>query len=641
MPKHAGPPVFHPDHPHNRNPYPFQTSPLAPRNPNIPLRQAANSRYAEDACMSESDMSSASPSPHADGRCFCGREVDRLDGGIYCSVGELRSYLLHRRKHSYRPSVCARSDAFSSLCYKPTPGPSYAPPSSYRQPSSIASSISSSLSRNPSTSSICTTTSTGSNITDPDWSGSHYRSVVRADIKREERKEERRRRRADASVVSTSSSGSRNVPDLVGGGGHSRNASVASSVTSMSSTWSGGMLSRNTSSASSASASSSRRGYGGGVHVDTVIMEDDDEEWLATDETQRSLHPLPQAYKRHIRRGSVHGKKKQQLGSFGMGKDMRDVLEEIIQMEKGFMVDDEDRDAPPGLFTATFEKPPRTPSPMSVDKRVSAIAAAPGAPSRGHRSALSHPHPALTFALQRPPSLVGLHQSSLSESHTALYLATASPVQSARRSASPHLKPRNSIAFSPDIAGPIIEKPLFSLPGARFDSPANLTPSGRRHNISPTAHHPAMDNWRFPSGTTSGGDMATPTRPVAFSQPAKRNAYETPVRPRPTINTNLAANERIEPQLLWPPPAPPLAPALFPSSPATSTPDFPSISSTHDGIPPNSGVRLGVLLGSMSPDEGMDVDDDDDASTAHGHGQGGTGTFLPVFLEAEGFRPNR
>ena len=36
--------------------------------------------------MSESERSSASPSPHA-GTCFCGREVDRKDGEIYCSVG--------------------------------------------------------------------------------------------------------------------------------------------------------------------------------------------------------------------------------------------------------------------------------------------------------------------------------------------------------------------------------------------------------------------------------------------------------------------------------------------------------------------------------------------------------------------------
>lgn len=519
------------------------------------------------------------------------------------------------------------------MCYKSAPEPSFAPPSSYRQPPSLASSISSSLSRNPSTSSTCATASTASVNSDGEWNASHYRRLARADLRREERKEERKRRRADASVVSTSSSASRNVPELIGGGGHSRNVSVASSVTSLISAWSSGNLSRNPSSASSVSASSSRRGFGGGVNVDAVILEDDDEEWLANDETERSFNPHPSAHKRHRRGGSSSGKRKKQLGSFGMGKDMRDVLEEIIQMEKGFMVDDQDGDAPPGLFTTTFHKPPRTPSPMCVENR-SVNSQAPGAPIRGHRSELSHPNPSPAFAQQRPSSLRGLHQSSLSESHTALYLATASPIAPGRRSASPKLKARNSLTFSADIAGPVIGNGLFSLPCARFDSPANLTPSSRRHNISPTGSHLAKDNWRFPSGSGSGLDMATPTRPVAPPQAARQNAYETPVRPALTLNTKTV--ERIEPHLLWPPPAPPLAPALFPSSPATSTPDFPSMTSVQMGVTaPNSGVRLGVLLGSMSPGDGMDVDDDDDNSTAHGHGHG---AYLPVFLEAEGFR---
>lgn len=490
------------------------------------------------------------------------------------------------------------------------------------------------MSHNPSTSSTCTTASSASDFTDGEWNASHYRRLARADLRREERKEDRKRRRADASTVSTSSSASRNVPDLIGGGGHSRNASVASSVTSLSSGWSGGNLSRNASSASSVSASSSRRGYGGGVSVDTVIMEDDDEEWLANDETQRSYQPILPGRKQHRRGGggSLSGKKKKQLDSFGMGKDMRDVLEEIIQMEKGFLVDDEDRDAPPGLFTATFDQPPRTPSPMSLDKRAFVIPLAPGAPARVYRSSLSHPHPAPALVQQRPPSLIGLHQSSLSESHTALYLATASPMESCRRSASPKLQARESLTFSPEVAGPAIMNPLLSLPG-RFDSPANLTPSRRRPNTSPTAYHPVMDHWRFPAGSGSSADMATPTRPVPPSQALKRNAYETPVRPSLKVNTDTTA--KIEPQLLWPPPAPPLAPALFPASPATSTPDFPSMTPAHGVHAPNSGVRLGVSLGSMSPDEGMDVDDEDDGSTAHGHAQGGT--YLPVFLEAEGF----
>ncbi|CAD6563645.1 MAG: hypothetical protein TREMPRED_000034 [Tremellales sp. Tagirdzhanova-0007] len=439
-------------------------------------------------------------------------------------------------------------------------------------------------------------------------------------------------------MVSTSSSASRGVPDLIGGGGHSRNGSAASSVTSLSSlAWSGGCLSRNPSSASSMSASSSRRGYTGGVNVNEVIMEDDDEEWLETDDTLRSYQPFPSIKKQHHRRGSnASGMKKKQLDSFGMGKDMRDVLEEIIQMERGFIVDDEDRDAPLGLFTATFDRPPRTPSPTSVDKRISMVPVAPGAPARGHRSNMSQPHPPLGFVQQRPPSLMGLHQSSLSESHTALYLATASPKISGRRSASPSLHPRESLSFSSEIAGPIIENALLSLPGARFDSPSNLTPSRRRPNISPTAHHPAIGNWRFPSNTGVASDLTTPTRPVLRTRLAHRNAYETPVRATAINNAN--ANAGIEPQLLWPPPASPLAPALFPSSPATSTPDFATMTPAQAGVTaPNSGVRLGVLLGSMSPDEGMDVDADDDTSTADGHGRAPV-AYLPVFLEAEGFR---
>ena len=327
---------------------------------------------------------------------------------------------------------------------------------------------------------------------------------------------------------------------------------------------------------------------------------------------------------------------KRQLDSFGMGKDMRDVLEEIIQMEKGFTVDYEDGEAPPGLFTATFDRPPRTPSPMAVDKRVSSVPQAPGAPPRGHRSSnsISHPQqqrqPSPKFAQPRPPSAVGQHQSSLSESHTALYLATASPHRPSRRSASPKLKIRKSLSFNPEVAGPTILNGHLLAGGVSADSPAHLTPSRRRLNISPTAYHPTIDHWRFPSGSGSGSNAATPTRPTIQEQPSDPNQYETPVRPRPTV-----AGGRIEPQLLWPPPAPPLAPALFPSSPAASTPDFPSFSrSMHNATTPTgSGLRLGVLMGST--DEGMEIDgeDEDDGSTTHVQG-----TYLPVYLEAEGFR---
>jgi hypothetical protein len=210
---------------------------------------------------------------------------------------------------------------------------------------------------------------------------------------------------------------------------------------------------------------SSRRGYGGGVNVDAVIMEDDDEEeWL---QDTRPYAPPPK--KGHRRRpsasatgtqGGHHSRRK--LEPIGMGKDMRDVLEEIIQMEKIFVVDDTDGDdshPQPGPFTAAFDRPPRTPSPSATERqRMSIIPLAPGAPVRGHRTTLSNPlasPPMGNHRRPRPPSSIplasgGMHQSSLSESHTALYLATASPVQSGRRSASPKLRARQSLTFTPE-----------------------------------------------------------------------------------------------------------------------------------------------------------------------------------------------
>ncbi|KAK8858868.1 hypothetical protein IAR55_003099 [Kwoniella newhampshirensis] len=626
----------------------------------------AGRKYGEEV-MSDSE-SSLSPSPNARGRCFCGRTTE--DGGIYCSV------------------ACARSDAFSSLCYKsaaqpPAPEPlfSYAT----QHPPSLASTISASLTRNPSSASASTSASITYDDGGSDWNASHYRRLARADIRREERKEERRRRRAEGSLassistsrstmMSTSSSATRAVPDLVGGasGSHSRNPSIASSITSLSSsTWGAGNLSRNVSNASS----SSRRGYGTNVNVDAVIMEDDDEEeWLQSEMAKPCTPAMPLSSKKplHARResrsalsghGATAKKGKKTTPDplpFGMGKDMRDVLEEIIQMEKSFLVSDTENDdaddsmappAAPGLFTSQFDRPPRTPSPVSSGrKRLQNSQQAPGAPMRGHRISASHPSipPSPCFnapsAPQRPPSLMGLHQSSLSESHTALYLATASPEAPNRKSASPKLGMRRSISFTPDAAGPSISLQGLPFPRANFDSGSpSLTPLSRRHNRTPQAVHPAMDNWRFPSplaGTAS--TMATPTRPTQSHMP-------TP--------DGIPAGD-IEPALLWPAPPPILQPALFPSSPAADTPEFPSV---HSRMPrsdsgnmmlpatpqrisaPGSGMRLGVLLG--SGDDGMDVDmdmEDEDGSTEQGHGGGamsggGTG-YLPVFLEAEGFR---
>ncbi|KAK4683557.1 hypothetical protein P7C73_g6687, partial [Tremellales sp. Uapishka_1] len=524
---HLNPPVFHPQHPHNqypRQPYPStshsqpQPQPLFQAvHPNVP-------RYpAHDHSVSDSETSSQSPSPAARQRCFCGREVEKGEGegegGIYCSV------------------ACARSDAFSSLCYKPSAQMEQPSSSVYDRLPSLASSLRTSTS---------TTLSSASMDTNGDWTASHYRRLARADLRRDERRDERRRRRAEGStastassargtIMSTVSSGSSRVPELIGGHSHSRNPSVASSRTSMASTtWSSlGSLSRNASSASS----SSRRGGGNpNIHVDSAIMEDaDEEEWLASEISAPA--PVPVRPRRRGQSVSLSkGKQRQLQDQFGMGKDMRDVLEEIIMMEKGFILsDNEDEDIesasgsvtsaqPAKLFTSVFDRPPRTPSPVTSEKRASYRA--PDAPPRGHRTTLSHQHPNPPQA-RRPPSLVGLHQSSLSESHTALYLATASPIASTtgRRSASPNLQARRSLTFTPTAAGPAFN---LNPPAGAFHE---HTPQRRRGNVTPSALRPAMDAWRFPSPMGTGSNLATPTKPV----PASSELTPLPAQPKPTL----------------------------------------------------------------------------------------------------------
>jgi len=516
-----------------------------------------------------------------------------------------------------------------------------------RQNPSLASSsaTSTSLSRYPSSAS----NASASSATDASdgWDASHYRRLARADIRKEERKEERRRRRADLNSRSTSSSISSTVPDLVGG--HSRNVSNASSV---SSAYTVGSLSRNP---SAASTTSSRR-FGAGINVDEVIMEDEDEaEWLQ-DGTGRSFTAEPGAYipdrPRQRRKNSqtaptlTNGRKKQ-LEAFGMGKDMRDVLEEILQMEREFVLSDTDENdsnhegAQPvsqGIFTATFDRPPRTPSPVGVPKRQSRIPDAPGAPIRGHRMSFSHSTAAPHMFLQQghqtprrqPPNMISGHQSSLSESHTALYLATASPAAaSSQRSLSPQpLAVRKSLTFTPDKAGPSIG----ALRPPRFDSPG-VTPSRRRGNNSPSVHHPTMDGWKFPSSTSNA---ATPTKPPPINTTNLPGNFATPVGSRHGDNAAPQPEASISPHLLWPATSlpPPLAPALFPSSPAMNTPEMLSGRTRMDlapGVPPYSGITLGELMGSGDDIE-MGGEGEDAESTVHGHGHAETG-YLPVYLE--------
>lgn len=407
--------------------------------------------------------------------------------------------------------------------------------------------------------------------------GSHYRRM-----KREERREMERRQRAECSLSPESTRSPSAVPELVSS--HSRNTSTASSTFSFAS--SSGSLSRHPS-------TSSHTPFTASVVIDDAIMEDDDE--LSEAPTARST--LRAQARRQL------APKELAPSSLGPGKkhmEVNDMLDEIINMEESFRVPDDpsehlrhrrcpstpERDH---HFVPTAFRPPRTPSPV-LGRRASIIPPAPNAPDRRN-----------SLVQQRPPSMYA-HQSSLSESHTALYLATASPVAPPhkprhRRSASPKLSVRRSLTFTPQAAGPALYPPR-----SRYDSPG-LTPVRRKH-LTPTAHHPPMEGWRFPTASMN----VTPT-----------NArYNAPVEQAPSD----ASGSDAVPQLLWP-----QARHVNQSEPAAQmlersvsheSPSFEPRYSPDDELfqPPSSALRLGMLMNSED-----DVDSDD-GSTVRGSVRG-------------------
>lgn len=468
---------------------------------------------------------------------------------------------------------CARGDAFSSLTH--TRGESMY--------SSVAD-TDTDPSRAPSAASIA---SNGD-----DWDASHYRRMNRADQRRGERRA-RRRAEDSASPISTDSNRAPSVasvlspsrvPELVSS--HSRNTSNASSIFSLSTASS---LSRNP------STSSSR--YGGNtasVAIDDAILEDECEELHA------NAFEAPSA--RSTLRAGGRPRMVPRSSAMTIGRDMHDVLDEILSMEQSFQLDEIEEKRPSTPVNEPFipvnSRPARTPSPVLRGRGSVIPPGAPNAPDR--RSSLVQ---------GRPPSVYA-HQSSLSESHTALYLATASPMPAPksgrhRRSASPNLSQRRSISFTPQNAGPALPRPLRN----RFDSPG-VTPVRLKH-LTPNAHHPAMDGWRFP---THAMDDDTPTR-QGFSS----GVTVVPDLPLTT-----------ERRMLWEHGAD-LAPTVGPSSSAPGSPAFaprsrravyipddfsPSPAPSERGgafSPPDSALRLGALLGSGddSDDESglMDVDD--------------------------------
>ncbi|CAK9785215.1 hypothetical protein CC85DRAFT_82047 [Cutaneotrichosporon oleaginosum] len=475
-------------------------------------------------------------------RCYCGNPIRTRTGTYYCSTD------------------CARGDAFSSLTHA-------------RSASSI-SLLGDAFDDRP------------SRTTSATYSGDDEMAFYRR-MKRHERREQSRKLRAGECSLSPESTRSPSaVPELVSS--HSRNTSTASSTYSFGS--SSCSLSRHPS-------TSSHTPFTASVVIEDAIMEDDDE----------FADPVPSAVStlRGEARRRLTGETKEHTplvmargNTFLQNMAVDDMLDEIISMEESFRVPDDPvqeryhrrRQSTPerDFFVPTAYRPPRTPSPP-LRRRKSIIPPAPNAPDR--RNSLNQ---------HRPPSMYA-HTSSLSESHTALYLATASPVPPShkprhRRSASPKLSVRRSITFTPQNAGPALPR----APRSRIDSPG-LTPVRRKH-LTPTAHHPPMEGWRFPTASSN----ATPTN-ARFSS-TMGDAPELYRSSESTVEESLSAG----PQLLWPQ--------------ATRNPGVEHTTaqrlernlnhySPDDELfqPPSSSLRLGMLMNSDTDDM-----DSDDASTVRG-----------------------
>lgn len=489
------------------------------------------------------------------GRCFCGNSLDsKRMSGTFCSICGCVNWPV-------LTADCARNGTFTSLTHN-------------RQPSITGTQSMGHLSDPLAIQHDSRAASAASDYEEPP---PHPRAMARAD----QRREERRRRRADpiecpspllarsstlpnmtGNIPTTSPTW---VPDLVSS--HSRNTSTASSVFSLAST---AGLSRTGSTCSSLHARHPS------VAVGAAIMEVDGEDPAESNLARSTL-------KARSRRRHQPGPSRSLASSTSSSSsDMRvhDMLDELINMEQSFRVHEEaaamaqpEREPSP-VFTPLLDRPPRTPSPVNV---APVLPPAPGGERRG-----SHSQP-------RPSSQFTAHQTSLSESHTALYLATASPLKTStssdrvRRSASPELSLRRSIVFTPSLAGPI----LPPSPPSHADSPA--TPSRRKNAILQNS----ISGWRFP-----------------------KPGFETPTRSDFGMADDI--DDDFEPACLWPEDNNSLGPSALTATRSTmNLRDLTGSTRT----PPRSGIRLGMLLGS-SIDEDVDVDMEsefsDDRSTVRG-----------------------
>lgn len=465
---------------------------------------------------------------------------------------------------------------------------------------------------------------------------SHYRRMTREEMRREERKLDRRRRRdRRGSVVLPGpvavtqgvepreyGGGARReqphhlgqppwpaavdlgepcttLPDLVGGARHTRNSSTATSssiATSMTSCTletriDSFALSRSASVASSTASDDrssvmSTRSHRALKPAFPGIEERDEDD--AMNEVVVSGAPAGRSRRRvpHVMRAATDEHHHQ---------DMKAMLDEIIRMEHDFVLSSSASEAEDASYAGhrpsrrsrsnqhTSAVPRTPPLGVAASRRLSTIV--PPAPLRGfdrrHSMSATTPpiephHLELATAVQLQRNSRGRHAPSKSLSHLEFDDAhfARSPMSTdrvpPRRSASPI---RRSLTFATSLEN-------------RFDTPPHLI-SRPMIPVQPTPPHLLVPNatlttFRFPNATT-GLDTPQPSQPMTLLIDTKSghelssSDLRTPTQAMMPI---LAFDGSMDMQTDTP-----LGPSLFPPSPAPT-------------FAPNSGLRLGMLLGS-------------------------------------------
>ncbi|GHJ86381.1 hypothetical protein NliqN6_2783 [Naganishia liquefaciens] len=527
---------------------------------------------------------------HGRKRCFCENELEDEED-IYCS------------------SACARMDAMSSLCFAET-RPLHTAESSISSLSSVSTSLTSSTTPRP--------ISDAQQIPLSPSQASHYRRITSDLVKRRAANgrtgtaSSRRRPRdptAQASISSIASTSIHRVPSLVGGDPMVTSSSSATSTThSRTASDESGRSSLRWPSVSDRGIVLAEVGQAGLGNVKEE--KEDDVERLADaeeEEDQENVGFVPinprDSTAFRPRRGSLSFATLNRALShpetaFGMGKDMQDVLDEIIMMEQGFDIQTSESEHDDDV--AARSRPVTPPVRGSM-----------GLPPAPRRSAHYLDDPG--HAASMGPLRTSRHLPTRSEPSFETYVPPAH-IMSQLPSAFEDAEDDLTTAIQPD-GPPLVEGRRSFTRRSRSEIRRSLSfvpPTGYRASLLASLQDPAprasVHPYRRPAVTTT---MTVDDSVTRFQFPK----MPPPLQTGSVIRTTIAESQEMEVVVSPPPPPPPppttdgalsndytagaLAPALFPASPAEAD------SVDPETAVPTSGLRLGVLLGS-----GVDEDED-------------------------------